>query len=322
MRIKELAKPALLQDIILRILQETEYPITKNSLKKRCKEEGIELTNKALVNTLSNLKNQGYDIKEITSGTTTFYSLIRYGEKEEDIGKRYRTFGSISTPLIFSSDWHIGSRTFSEQAFFKLVESAKKEKVKDIIAPGDLIQGLGVFKKEMGELLVTDIDTQVDLLTDYIRMFPRSVRIHLTIGGHEEILKKKYEVGFDALKAVASRLSNCFYYGSVANFTLNNKWSVLAMHSSGVPTYATSYRLEKIYGNLPSPRPNILALGHTHKLIVLPKPPNVLLIESGALQRETSFVLFRGHVSQVGWVLLKEFGGDVIDTKIYRPRVY
>jgi len=301
-------------DDLLSILKKIKLPASDSEL--------IHVLNISKIKLLKNIKELerlGYDIKKITHGNRTHYILARYGNL--DAGKVYKEVGSVNTPVIISSDWHIGSKGFSEIAFNQLVEDVKKYKIKDILVAGDVIQGKGVHSREALDLLVMDIDDQVDLAVQYMNMFPKDVTIHLVHGGHEEHLMGSVRVGYNALRHVASRINNCNYYGYGARLSLNDKYSLLMMHTSGALPYASSYKAERVDASLIE-RADVSVFGHRHQLFTIAKPPNRLLIEGGTLQRENSFIVWKGGASQVGWVILKEYDSETSNLIFHRPMIY
>lgn len=270
-----------------------------------------------LRNAINSLIKSGYDIQTIQKGRERLYSLVRWAKEEEEI---YRPFGEIRTPLLLTGDWHIGSVGWSEPAFFEMLDCIKEERIRHVMHTGDLLQGLGVYRKELKDLLEPSIDAQLDMAEHYLSLI--TVPMHAVTGNHENVLKGRHEVGFDALKALASRVKNFNYYGTIMNFVLNKKYRYMGLHSSVTRSYATSYSIEKLYRELPEPRPHLLHTGHSHDFVVVPKPPDRLLVKSGSLCRETSYALWRGLTAQIGWIVIKEFSNNKIDYQIYRPRVY
>jgi hypothetical protein len=141
------------------------------------------------------------------------------------------------------------------------------------------------------------------------------------MGGHEQKLKGQHRIGFDALSAVASQLKNVNYYEYIANLTFKNKFNALMMHGSGGPSYASSYSIERVFRELIE-KPDILIMGHLHRLGVTLKPPNYLLCQVGTLQRESAYLVFKGLAAQLGWIVLKDYDFEMADYLIRRPRVF
>jgi len=305
---------------VLHVLQQVKVPILDKKLIKCVQPLVGEKVRKATLRTaISQLGSQGYDIKEIIRGNERRYILVR----SADITTKdyYNILGKIKTPCILSSCWHIGSVGFSEQALYQMIEDVENIGIKDVVVVGDMLQGKGVHRLELSDLLVPSIDQQVQLAVDYLTDFPKGVQFHLTIGNHEQKLKGDVQVGYDALKDISCRLPNVNYYGSTAKLQVDDDYDALLMHTKGGLTYSASYRLERIWGELIE-RPKLLVAGHLHKLMVLSKPPNNHLVFCGTLQRESSYLLWKGITAQVGWIILNSVNNESISFEIRTPKVY
>jgi len=247
------------------------------------------------------LQAKGYDIKEITSGQERLYVLIRTSSLKEE--EMYRVHGSIETPIIITSDWHIGSKGFYKIAFDFLLKDVEQFGVNDVLLAGDLLQGRGVYRTEMADLLIPTVGEQIEVAVDLLSKLP--ARVHLVTGNHEEKIKGSIHIGLDVLKILSKQLDHVFYYGNVAQFDLNKEYRYMMMHGSGSPTEATSYRVEKIWRELLF-KPNILHIGHTHQLNLVQKGINKWGIISGTLQRTSSWLLSKGFTAKVGWIILED----------------
>jgi len=309
-----------IEQAVLHVLQQIKVPILDKELIK-CAQPLVngKVRKTTLRTVISELKLQGYDIKEIIRGSERRYILVRNADvTTEDY---YNILGSIKTPCILSSCWHIGSVGFSEQALYQMIEDVENIGIKDVVVVGDVLQGKGVHRLELSDLLVPSIDQQVQLAVDYFTDFPKGTQFHLTIGNHEQKLKGDVQVGYDVLKDISCRLPNVNYYGSTAKLKVDDDYDALLMHTKGGLTYSASYRLERIWGELIE-RPKLLVAGHLHKLMVLSKPPNNHLMFCGTLQRESSYLLWKGITAQVGWLILHEVTDENISFEIRTPRVY
>lgn len=299
---------------LLSILQKQRFSISDKLIKTNLTEDTSQRELERCINTLI---EEGYDIQTIIKERTRFRQLVRYVEGP----KYYRPMGRIEFPILLTADWHIGHKGWSELAFRELVKDIKAYKIKHLIHLGDLVQGLGVHSKELQDLSMNSIDEQVEATIDYLKEIPKKTNIHLTLGGHEEALKGKQKVGFDACKYIASALPNVSYYGMRLEFLLNNNHSLVGYHSRGGLTFTSSYRLERIWGELVE-KPEILAIGHHHRLFHLLKPPRHLLMEVGTLCRESSYVYWRGITAQIGWYIIEDYDPEKIKLIARRPKVY
>ena len=186
---------------------------------------------------------------------------------------------------------------------------------------GDLLQGRGVHRRELMDLLIPDIQGQIDHLVDLLHCFPKNTRFHMTIGGHEEAIKGKVSVGLDPLRVVAQRVKNANYYGAVAKLQVEKDWDLVMMHGSGGTSYARSYKADKLWDAL-TEKPNFLVIGHFHVLSVFSKGRQYYIIQSGTLQRENSYLIWKGLTPELGWVVIQDFDGETCKYVIRQPKIY
>lgn len=299
---------------ILNILQKEKFPIIDYEIRDRLSEETSQ---KELEKCLNCLREEGYDIQTILIEGKRARSLVRFG-----VGERYyRPLGTLRFPALFSGDWHIGNKGFSEMGLNKLIKDIEEYDIKSLVLLGDIIQGLGVYRSELQDLQMYTIDEQVQKAVDYLKEIPRKTNIHLSIGGHEQSLKGSHMIGFDASYAIGKEVKNCTYYGENINLEFQNKYRFLGFHSRGGLSYSSSYRLERIWGNLVE-KPEILAIGHHHRLFHILKPPKHLLMEVGTLTRESSYVYWRGITAQVGWYIIEDYEPEKIRLIARRPKIW
>lgn len=307
-----------LDNIVLNILQKANVPISENEVLKLVEAYGLSVSSSLLSTIIQSLETRGYDIKSIHTDNGVYYSLVRYSK--HNIGQYYRVMGNVSTPLMLASDFHIGSKGFSEQAWNTLVKDIEEYSIRDIIICGDIIQGRGVYSLEAQDISLWNISDQIDEASRRLNELPKGVSKHVCIGNHEEKLKN-IEVGLDCIKALVPKVANLKYYGHVAKLMVNNDYSLLFMHSAGGSTYSLSYRPQRMWDTLVE-RPNIFVIGHLHQMFAIPRPRFNVLIMPGTLQRESSWLINKGIVSQVGWMIIDEFK-DSKQQIIFRvPEIY
>jgi len=91
--------------------------------------------------------------------------------------------------IVFTSDIHVGSKYFLEDAFRKFIKwlntSEEAERVKFLIIPGDLVDGVGVYPNQERELLITDVYKQYEKLIELLGEIDTSIEIIITPGNHD-----------------------------------------------------------------------------------------------------------------------------------------
>jgi len=302
--------------MVLTYLQKHHEPVSREEILRELGISGSQLDF-----ALSHLNDAGYDIKTIYHESGRDYSLVRYAKHTQ--GQYFRILGHIETPFVISSDQHIGSNYFTEQGFDQLVEFVEQNSIRDVVMPGDVLQGRGVHRME-----AEDVDKRFWRITDQIEegirqlnKFPEGTRIHVVMGTHEEKILGSIEVGLDVFKAMAPRVKGFRYYGHIAKLSVDEDYTALMLHTSGGMPYAISYKAQRLWETLIE-RPNILITGHLHQLWAIPRPRFNLLTMGGTLQRENSYLISKGIVAQVGWLCIWKFGNGRMDVEFVVPEVY
>lgn len=104
----------------------------------------------------------------------------------------------LSVALI--SDLHVGSKLFVDKLldrFFdwldmSLGDSATRQlagTVKYIVIAGDLVDGIGVYPEQEGELAITDLDTQYNTAERLLSRIPDYINIVIIPGNHDAVRK-------------------------------------------------------------------------------------------------------------------------------------
>ena len=307
------------KDRVLSTLESEMYPITIDDLKENCE---ISKT-RELKRIIANLDEDGYDIKEISGGSGTSYVLVRTGGADPEM--YYNFQGEIETPVLMTSDWHIGSRLHSRLGFEKMLETIEEYSVATVMIDGDMFQGMGVYRREAGDLRIFRLEDQKDVGADYLKEIPSCVKdIGITIGNHESVAKEKHQVGYDMCKAVAKEDSRATYYGHVAKVLLDGDWDYTMMHTEGAVGYATSYKGQRIRDNLIQ-RPHVLHFGHIHQGLDHPRPHTsgrASTITSFSLAREGGWQMQKGNTSIVGWYILNRWSPTHKSMDEFVPRVF
>ena len=99
---------------------------------------------------------------------------------------------------IFLSDFHVGSKLFLHEEFNRFLDWINgragneqqqdvAKKVKYIIIPGDLIDGIGIYPSQEEELAITDIRGQYETFANLIKQIPVEKKIIICPGNHDVV---------------------------------------------------------------------------------------------------------------------------------------
>lgn len=125
---------------------------------------------------------------------------------------RNNTWEPSDTPskVAFLSDVHVGSTTFLEKDWDRMVSWLKANSVKEdinyLIFPGDVVDGIGVFPNQDKELIIKDIDEQYAKLAEYLKDIPDHIKMVIHPGNHDAArlaepqpaLNQRFTKGFDS----------------------------------------------------------------------------------------------------------------------------
>ena len=91
--------------------------------------------------------------------------------------------------IAFLSDVHVGSTTFLEKDWERMIRWLKdysvKEDVNYIVFPGDVVDGVGVFPDQDKELSIADIYQQYEKLSEYLKDIPDHIKMVVHPGNHD-----------------------------------------------------------------------------------------------------------------------------------------
>ncbi|MBO3762737.1 MAG: metallophosphoesterase [Candidatus Brockarchaeota archaeon] len=102
---------------------------------------------------------------------------------------------------LLLSDFHVGSKFFSEKYFYKIINTVKgreyvneqlaqmMSKVKYVIIAGDLVDGVLIYPGQEKELEIAEVSKQYEKVVSYIREFPDYTTIIVVPGNHDIVRK-------------------------------------------------------------------------------------------------------------------------------------
>ncbi len=128
-----------------------------------------------------------------------------------DVPANNKWVPSDSTSAIaFLSDVHVGSTTFLEKNWHKMIqwlkENSEAMNLNYIVFPGDVVDGIGIFPDQEKELNILDIYKQYDALAEYLKEIPDHIKMVVHPGNHDACrpaepqpaLNKLYTKTFDS----------------------------------------------------------------------------------------------------------------------------
>jgi len=221
------------------------------------------------------------------------------------------------------SDLHVGSQEFLADAWERFADwlhTPEAESVEYLLVAGDMVEGVGVYPGQDGELSIVDIYDQYEAFSEHLKDIPGGMEVVMIPGNHDAVRLAEPQPAFDEeLRSIMSA-HDARIVSNPATVTLEGV-SVLLYHGVSLdeviaelpderasydhphramfqllkkrhvaPQYGGGTRLapeEKDYLVIDEV-PDVFHAGHVHKL-GYGTYHNVLTINSGCWQAQTSF---------------------------------
>ena len=132
-----------------------------------------------------------------------------------EIGSKPQRVASEPVYAVLTSDIHVGSSKFTEEAFQRFVlwlngkygnQKARKiaGQVKYLLIAGDLIDGVGIYPQQEQELIIKDFKKQYEYASELIKKIPEYIEIIIIPGNHDATRKAlpQPEINLELLKSI------------------------------------------------------------------------------------------------------------------------
>jgi len=229
----------------------------------------------------------------------------------------------------FLSDIHVGSKEFMSKqwnAFLKWINgnlgnSRQKQvagKIKYLIIPGDIVDGIGVYPNQDRELSIVDLYKQYEALAIELEKIPDHISLIIQPGNHDAVRPAEPQPAFDKNIQKLFHSTDATFIGNPAQFSLHSV-EILSYHGQSLMDYATNiqrlkynepveimkvmlqkHHIAPMYGGYtplaPEHKdymiidrvPDIFVTGHVH-LANLGEYRGVTLINASSWQAQTSY---------------------------------
>ncbi|MBS3801976.1 MAG: DNA-directed DNA polymerase II small subunit [Candidatus Thermoplasmatota archaeon] len=229
----------------------------------------------------------------------------------------------------FLSDIHIGSKEFMGKqwnAFLKWINgnmgnSRQKQvagKIKYLIIPGDIVDGIGVYPNQDKELSIVDLYKQYEALATELEKIPDHISMIIQPGNHDAVRPAEPQPAFDKNIQKLFHSTDATFIGNPAQFSIHSV-EILSYHGQSLMDFATNiqrlkynepvevmkvmlqkHHLAPMYGGYtplaPEHKdymiinrvPDIFVTGHVH-LANLGEYRGVTLVNASSWQAQTSY---------------------------------
>jgi predicted phosphodiesterase/transposase-like protein len=222
----------------------------------------LDVSPRRIRETLDKLGLKGYRVSEDAS-------TVRLERHPTETGETHPADASLFDGDTFrfgvTSDIHTSSIAERLDAWEAAYDIFEQEGVRAVYDPGDLCDGLGIYRGQVSEVKHHTYEAQVDYAVD---RHPRRDGITTyRISGNHDLEGEIGRIGADPVQAVANVRDDIQYLGRYsASVELPNGARMHLLHPMGGASYAASYRPQKIVESYEGgAKPNILLIGHYHR---------------------------------------------------------
>lgn len=223
---------------------------------------------------------------------------------ENLVPKQHNAGWNGNTRLVFGlmGDTHFNSKYIQLTYLNEYYQICNSLGVKDIYHSGDIDEGEQMRIGHQYECYTQGADDHVN---EILARYPKydGMTTHFITGNHDSSIYKK--CGTDIGKTIANGRSDLHYLGrDWAKISLTPNCILELRHPWDGGAYALSYRPQKMIESMDADsKPNILAIGHYHKLAYL-FYRNVHCFLTGCFQSQTPFIRGRGMSVHIGgWIV-------------------
>ena len=233
-----------------------------------------------------------------TEKFTIFENLTPETQVQEWSGNQILTFGLIG-------DTHINSN-YTQLTYLKeFYEICSRKGITNIYHTGDIDEGEQMRVGHQYECYTQGGDVHV---SEIVANYPRvdGIETHFITGNHDASIYKR--CGIDIGRNISEKRDDMKYLGrDCARIEITPNCILELRHPWDGTAYALSYKPQKmIEGMEADSKPNILAIGHYHKIEYL-FYRNVHCFQTGCFQTQTPFTRGRGiSVHLGGWIITVE----------------
>lgn len=154
---------------------------------------------------------------------------------------------------VFLSDIHVGSTLFAEKPFNRLVSwlngsidqfSEISKKVKAVVLNGDLVDGVGIYPEQEGELSIKNVIEQYNYLYEILDRIPKDKKLIITPGNHDATHIAEPQPQLDPYFAgKLYNLENAIFLSNPSSFNVvydGVKRNILLYHGFGLMYYVNT----------------------------------------------------------------------------------
>ena len=238
--------------------------------------------------------------KNITQGEmNALVDQIKHPNME---GKPYKHYwGQRHSKIALCSDTHIGSKYTRYDVLEDIFKRFKKDGVDAVYLAGDITEGYNMRAGHTFECNLHGADAQIKGVIEKIPDIKKP--IYFITGDHD--YSHYIRQGIDVGKHIDEGRKDMHYLGMFnADIELDKNTTIKLMHPAKGTAYALSYHPQKIIEAFSGgEKPNILAIGHYHKIEQL-FYRNIHAFQTGCIQSQSAWMKRMNIAAMTGaWIL-------------------
>ena len=148
-----------------------------------------------------------------------------------------------SVSAAFLSDVHVGSKTFLEPQWEKMINWFKTDPlaktIKYFVLSGDGVDGVGIYPGQDRHLAITDIFKQYGALADLLNDLPDWVDVIILPGNHDAVRPAEPQPALDP--EVQQDYSDAVFVGNPCDFSLHGV-RILSYHGKSIDDFVAGLR--------------------------------------------------------------------------------
>ena len=112
-------------------------------------------------------------------------------------------------------------------------------RIKYIIIPGDVVDGIGIYPNQEKELLITNLYKQYDVLADYLSKIPDHISIIIQPGNHDAVRPAEPQPTFEKEIQNLFSANDITFVGNPCYFSIHDV-EILSYHGQSLLDFSTN----------------------------------------------------------------------------------
>ena len=164
--------------------------------------------------------------------------------------QNHRNKTDVPLCAAFLSDIHIGSNQFMQKEWNYFIRWLNGDignsrqrnvagKIKYLVIPGDVVDGIGIYPDQEAELSITDVYQQYEVLADQLRFIPKHITIVMQPGNHDAVRPAEPQPTFEKEIRDLFTDMDIRFVGNPCYFSLHNV-EILSYHGQSLLDFSTN----------------------------------------------------------------------------------